>query len=294
MEYSDDDLVNDVALFASEIHYCLLNGGVRSRSMKRLGRLARKNPDLAQVLDIKVAEFQRVLREERIPTLWNLPARITEWMSDRAKFTAPREIVTTLAYVVFAVVAVDTVKTRVPWKALANRVLNGDHYVAANSNEEFDLFSIPEARPRIRFSEPADSLGTEPILTSVSPQNAEKKLSPVEELDAMISERILHVMETPEFREALIKKLADAQGTSPAKPDDKMVREIIRNELESHGKTQAGDNPNPVVPVSPDASVQVNPASAAPETTVVPGASTEVPVESPVAATAAATTQGGP
>lgn len=115
MNVTESNELHDPDVFSSDVHYCLLTQGIRSRRLRELMRMARNNAELERIFEIKVAEFRRFLRETRVPTVWNLPIRGFEWLSDNARFTPPREVLTTLAYVAVMLVGVDVLKSRVPW-----------------------------------------------------------------------------------------------------------------------------------------------------------------------------------
>src|SRR5687768_17172151 len=96
----DEKLTADPAAFSDEVHFALLNEGIRGPRLRQLMRLARHDAELEAILETKVAEFRRYVRETRTPTWWNLPVRGLEWISDNARFTPPREVFMTLVYVV--------------------------------------------------------------------------------------------------------------------------------------------------------------------------------------------------
>jgi hypothetical protein len=249
MEYSDEELLLSPNLFASEVHYCLLNGGVRSRGMRRLWRLAKGNPELEQILEIKVAEFRRVTREERVPTMWNLPVRASEWISDRVKFTPPREVATTLAYVVFAVVTVDAVKSRVPWNLLAYQLFGSNSTAAADSSSEYDLFALPEPKHRFSFSRSnlaaRSNFGVTTSELSKSPTALAGSGSTMftesrdRELDQLIRERIKSVLDSAEMKD-LLQKNGSVSGANDTK-----LNELVAHEVEARLKALHIVSPQP-------------------------------------------------
>ncbi|HEY4261605.1 MAG TPA: hypothetical protein VGM98_15655 [Schlesneria sp.] len=145
MTTNDRDLALNPDLFASEVHFCLLNDGVRSRSLRRLWRIAKGDSELERILEIKVAEFRRAMREGRTPTLWNMPTRTFEWLTENARFTPPREVLTTLAYVAVMLVGMDALKSEVPW----SRVWSGSGHTNSSTlmrpsyESDADLFRSP-------------------------------------------------------------------------------------------------------------------------------------------------------
>ena len=99
--------------FSAELHFALLSQGLRGPLLRRLMRVARPDPELSRIFEAKVGEFRRYVRESRQRTIWNLPLRGWEWLSDQARFTPPREVLMTLVYVVLAMMAVEFFKSRV-------------------------------------------------------------------------------------------------------------------------------------------------------------------------------------
>jgi len=106
---NDIDLKNPDT-FSDELHFALLREGLRGPLLRRLMRLARGDVELHRIYETKVAEFRRFLRVSRKPTLWNLPTRAVEWLTEGVRVTPPREVFMTLVYVVLAVLAVELAK----------------------------------------------------------------------------------------------------------------------------------------------------------------------------------------
>lgn len=115
MTANTSEMLRDPDLFSAEVHHCLLTQGLRSRRLRGLMRAARRNAELERIFETKVTEFRRYLREIRLPTFWNMPIRAGEWLADNARFTPPRAVMTTLAYVAFVLVGVEMVKSWRPW-----------------------------------------------------------------------------------------------------------------------------------------------------------------------------------
>src|SRR5687768_13755500 len=99
--------LDDPAVFSDEVHFAILHEGLRGQRLKKLMRVARKNAELEAILETKLSEFRRYLRETRQPTASNLPARIVEWLSDNVRFTPPKQAFMTLVYVVLVLVGLD-------------------------------------------------------------------------------------------------------------------------------------------------------------------------------------------
>ena len=99
--------------FSAELHFALLSQGLRGPLLRRLMRVARPDAELSRIFEAKVSEFRRYVRESRPRTIWNLPLRGWEWLSDQARFTPPREVLMTLVYVVLAMMGVEFFKSRV-------------------------------------------------------------------------------------------------------------------------------------------------------------------------------------
>lgn len=108
--------LEDPDLYAAELQHWLMTEGPRSPAVRQMMRLARRHPDaeLDRIFETKLAEYKRALREERVPTFWNLPVRGWEWLTDNARFTPPREVLMTLVYVVLVLVAFEGLKNRLP------------------------------------------------------------------------------------------------------------------------------------------------------------------------------------
>lgn len=102
---------NSPETFSAEVHFALLSQGLRGPLLRRLMRLARADAELSRIFEAKVSEYRRYVRQTRTPTLWNLPMRAWEWLSDQARFTPPREVLMTLVYVVLAMMGMEFVKT---------------------------------------------------------------------------------------------------------------------------------------------------------------------------------------
>ena len=106
--------LEDPDLYAAELQHWLMTEGPRSQGVRQLMRLARRHPDaeLERIFETKLAEYKRAHREDRVPTLWNLPLRGLEWLTDSARFTPPRDVLMTLVYVVIVLVIFEVVKGR--------------------------------------------------------------------------------------------------------------------------------------------------------------------------------------
>lgn len=106
---NDKNKIVDPDEFASELHHWLLLEGYRSPKVRRLWRIARREAgaELERIFETMVSEAKRAKREERAPTLWNLPARTSEWLVEHAQFTPPREVFVTLMYVGIAAFAIE-------------------------------------------------------------------------------------------------------------------------------------------------------------------------------------------
>ncbi len=152
MEYSDEELSYDPNLFASEVHFCLFNGGVRSRECGDCGDWPKGIRNSSRFWKSRSLNSAELPVKTEMPTVWNLPGACRKWISDRVKFTPPREVATTLAYVVFAVVAVDAVKSRLPWKVMASSLFSGSSMATSDRSSDYDLFALPESKPQFSFS----------------------------------------------------------------------------------------------------------------------------------------------
>ena len=95
--------------YARDLHKALLLDGPRSATVRRLNRVARKNPgaELERIFETKVAEFKRHHRETRVPTWRNAPQRAVEWVMEQSSFTPPKDVLMTLVYVVIALLSVE-------------------------------------------------------------------------------------------------------------------------------------------------------------------------------------------
>lgn len=136
----------DPDLFSAEVHHCLLTQGLRSRRLRGLMRAARRNAELERIFETKVTEFRRYLREIRTPTIWNLPLRAGEWLADNARFTPPREVMTTMAYVAFVLVGVEVVKSWRPWDYGSRMSSDSRRIVARRATFETDVDSYSAPR----------------------------------------------------------------------------------------------------------------------------------------------------
>ncbi len=269
MNITDQDLTENPDLFASEVHFCLLNGGVRSRSMRRLWKLAKGHSELERILEIKLAEFQRAAREARTPTLWNLPMRMAEWTSERVRFTPPREFMTTLAYVVFAVVAVDAIKSRVPWKLIASQLLDGGFESRTSSTSDYDLFAMPETRPRFWFSDPNEELSSLKAATAPQVENGnssgEAAIASIDrEIDQLIQERITIILGSAEMKEAIQKNAGGAEADAANGVDAEKLSELVATEVEARLRALNIVAPEQSIPEKsaiPDSTQVVDPAS---------------------------------
>ncbi len=106
---NDVDLKNP-DIFSTELHFALLSEGLRGPLHRKLMRISRSDAELGRIYETKLGEFRRYLRISRRPTLWNLPTRVMELLSDTVKVTPPREVFMTLVYVVAAVMVLELAK----------------------------------------------------------------------------------------------------------------------------------------------------------------------------------------
>jgi hypothetical protein len=250
MSTNDQHELRDPDLFAADVHFCLLNDGLRSSQLRRLVRLARNNAELERIFETKVAEFRRYLRESRVPSLWNLPIRIFEWLGDHAQFTAPREALTTLVYVVLALVVFDVMKSKLPWDSLLGQppVQNLPFAKVPLYQTEVEMTSLrskanAETSSKIddwlvkELQQAARSAGLEQLLTHQIQQGLARA-----EQDNPLAARMNVLLESDEFRKALRAQLVEALHS----PDvDSLIAGLIVQKLD------VGKPPPSTAPVAP-------------------------------------------
>lgn len=147
MNSTESTELRDPDTFSADLHYCLLSQGLRSKRLRALLRLARGNGELERIFETKVNEFRRYLRETRVPTAWNLPIRTIERFTDNARFTPPREVLTTVAYVIFAVVGIDAAKSWLPWDRNVTHPESPTHMVVKKARFDVDSDELWNSTP---------------------------------------------------------------------------------------------------------------------------------------------------
>lgn len=137
--------LEDPDLFAAEMQHLLLTEGPKSKNVRQLMRLARRHPDaeLDRIFETKLAEYRRASREDRVPSLINLPLRCWEWLFENARLTPPRDVLMTLVYVVVVLVLFEGLKEHVPLRQFFSQLLELRHGTAAPRETEYDPFRQP-------------------------------------------------------------------------------------------------------------------------------------------------------
>ncbi len=205
--------LEDPDLYAAELQHWLMTEGPRSPWVRQLMRVARRHPDaeLDRIFETKLAEYKRAMREERVPTLWNLPVRALEWLTDNARFTPPREVLMTLVYVVLVLVAFEGLKSRLPrWDRLlepaevptAARLFSRDNGALAS-------YRVPapvDVRERV----------DEWFATELS------RAAQSDSFRQAVAEQVSRVLMAPTYEEG--------NGSDSAAPGD-MLRQLVREQL---------------------------------------------------------------
>jgi hypothetical protein len=174
---------HDPHLFSAELHFALLNEGLRGPAMRRLMRTARKDTELWRIFETKVGEFRQYLRSIRKPTLVNLPLRAWEWLSDNARFTPTKEVVVTLFYVAVVMMGIEVFKSEIP-----KNIPEGNH-----------------------LNQPAIALAL--AHGSFPPNNSEQASSAIGRIDRWMVDELRKAAESPEWRDALTKQLSESFKT---------------------------------------------------------------------------------
>lgn len=200
--------------YAAQLQDCLHGHGPRSRQVRRLLRLARKERDAEKerIFETKLAEYRRYQRESRQPTLWNLPARGWEWFWDGAQYTPPREVVMTLVYVALALVGVESVNRYVLPRFEAETPVPGPAFMTGKGWDRPDWDELAPAPGRRVSNEALDRVETwlvgefQEAATSAQLQAA---------LSAQIDAAMHELLASPEFQERLRKQVGAAMIGDP-------------------------------------------------------------------------------
>lgn len=199
--------LQDPDLYASELQHWLMIAGPRSKPVRDLMRVARRHPEaeLERIFETKLAEFKRAHREDRKPTLLNLPVRIVEWLTENAKFTPPRDVLMTLVYVVLVLVLFEGVKGIVPVRNLMASW--GEHGRSSSlqspwADSDDEEFLTPRETSLVKHP---------PINANWLPRNGD--VAPPPERSRIELEAALRaVLASDEFRERLVSAVRDALG----------------------------------------------------------------------------------
>jgi hypothetical protein len=195
--------------YAADLQDCLHCHGPRSRQVRRLLRLARKERDAEKerIFETKLAEYRRYQRESRQPTLWNLPARGWEWFWDGAQYTPPREVVMTLVYVALALVGVESVKRYVLPRFEAETPVPGPAFMTSKSWDQRDWDELEPTPGRRVSNEALDRVETW-LVGEFQEAAASAQLQAA--LSAQIDSAMHELLASPEFRERLRKQVGAA------------------------------------------------------------------------------------
>lgn len=143
------------------------------------------------------------LREERSPTLWNLPLRAFERLTESAQFTPPRDLLTTLAYVAFTVVGVDAAKSHLPWNGLSaeRRSASSANSLKSTFDPTADFTSL-----RSTSTPSAESISKiDDWLTRELKRAAESV-----DLQDSLGKRFLNGLDSQEFRQRIESRIAES------------------------------------------------------------------------------------
>jgi len=209
-------------VFSGEVHFALLNEGLRGPRMRELLGLARRDSELGRIFEMKVAEFRRYLRESRVPTWWNLPQRAWEWLSDNAQFTPPREVFMTLVYVVLVLVGIEAGKRWLLDHSAEGAAANveafaefsgGSQLVEAKQNTERDVGSLVETWMLAELKLAAESPAGRQALAQQLAATMDRA-----GLEDLLRRKIESVLASPEFQAELEQKMREAMVALPVAP----------------------------------------------------------------------------